>query len=161
MTDVLITELASRIKDEIKSLTAQRNSVQVELKVLEEKASKILTNAGMEARKIVEEAQSQAQLIEHQLTQRENKVKEAESILQRLDEESKRLSEELLASNQAKNDLLEKEKEFQAKKVETEELKHQAELLYEQEVVFATEKGITVEPFKEEEKKEKKSKKKE
>ena len=155
MTDISVLDLEKRLKEEISKLTSQRNRIEGELAEIREKAKRIISDAEKEARKIVEGAKSEAQLVQHNLDKRDEELKKAEKLYDRMKEDSESLKAQAESVGASRANLETERKDFESYKSSVHEKEDLARLMLEQANAIAKDKGITLEPPKKEEKKEK------
>src|SRR3990167_4494908 len=132
MTDISVLELEKRLKEEVSKLTKQRNRLEGELAEAGEKANRIISDAEKEARKIIEKANSEVQLLNFNLSKREGEVKSAEKTLDRMREDSEVLKRQADSVKTASINLEKERKEFEAYKSSVHEKEDLARLMLEQ-----------------------------
>ena len=146
MSDLM--ELAEHLKKEVETLKGEKNRLEGEIVTSRESASRVISDAEKKARKIVEEAESQAQAVDHRLRVREESVKKSEGILKQLESEAKQLEETKKSLDLRSLDISKRETEAIRTISESATKRQEAESYMERVHILLTEKGLKLEDVK-------------
>lgn len=136
-----ILELERHLKEEVKTLSAEKYRLEGEIDTAKEKAAKIVSKADRDASKIKQESESQAALVTQQLSVREKKVKTAEKVMKQLEDDAKTMEEESDALGKVKTELAREKRDMSIIRSAATEKESRANSLMERAEAYASEKG--------------------